>query len=150
MPRLFDAAEGMSSSVDCRDLFHDVSTDDVRQVVDANANFGFLYNTGFYGTACEEWNAGEVDPSFNEPVTADIPTLVLAGRFDPVTPPDDSKRVADHLDNATYVEFDGTGHGVFRAHECAQRRTVEFINDPTAPLDTQCATEIGPPDFPVP
>jgi pimeloyl-ACP methyl ester carboxylesterase len=72
---------------------------------------------------------------------------VLAGSYDPVTPPAGSQRVAAHLAHATFVEFDGTGHGVFRTNPCADQLVTTFFNNPTAPLDTSCKTTIGPPNF---
>ncbi len=45
-----------------------------------------------------------------QPVVSDLPTLVLSGLFDPVTPPVYGRMAASHLVNGFYVEFDGVGH----------------------------------------
>jgi len=147
--QIFDASDGVYYSVDCRDRLHDATTDKVAAVVDANPDFGFLYQLN--STAgCATWNNGATDASFNQLVSSDIPTLVLAGSYDPITPPSGSKRVADNLAHATYVEFDGTGHGVFRTNPCADQLVLSFVAQPSAPLDTSCVSTVGPPAFHLP
>ena len=118
-------------------------------MVDANPDFGFLYELNSLA-GCATWNNGAADASFNQLVSSDIPTLVLAGSYDPITPPSGSKRVADHLTHATYVEFDGTGHGVFRTNPCADQLVLSFVAQPSDPLDTSCVSTVGPPSFQLP
>ena len=60
------------------------------------------------------------------------------------------KRVADNLSHATYVEFDGTGHGVSRTNACADQLVLSFVDQPSTPLDTSCVSTIGPPAFQLP
>jgi pimeloyl-ACP methyl ester carboxylesterase len=38
-------------------------------------------------TQCKVWQVEATDPVENEPVVSDIPTLLLAGDYDPITPP---------------------------------------------------------------
>ena len=42
-------------------------------------------------------DAGEADDEANEPLTSDIPTLVLAGELDPITPPRWGQEIAEGL-----------------------------------------------------
>ena len=37
---------------------------------------------------CDIWKAPAAEPGVAEPVRSAVPTLVLAGRFDPITPPE--------------------------------------------------------------
>ena len=46
--------------------------------------------------ACEFWPEGKVEPAFYEPVTSNMPTLVLSGELDPVTPPVWGEQIAKH------------------------------------------------------
>jgi pimeloyl-ACP methyl ester carboxylesterase len=78
-------------------------------------------------------------------VRSKIPTLVFAGSLDPITPPDDSKRVAGELRNAVYVELAGLGHGVTRVSDCARAIRQEFLTDPDDEPDLSCADEPAPP-----
>ena len=146
---LFDSAEGMYYSVDCRDRFHDVTDADVVTLVDHDPHYGLLYQSSSV-SGCQAWNAGAVDAQFNQLVGSDIPTLVLAGRYDPVTPPAGTKRVADHLGHATFAEFDATGHGVFRRNACASQLVTTFFDQPTTPPNTACVASVGPPKFQTP
>jgi pimeloyl-ACP methyl ester carboxylesterase len=87
---------------------------------------------------CDVWGAKEADPIENQPVTSDIPTLVLSGEFDPVTPPAWGKQVVESLDNAFYVEFPNLGHFVFAERRCARDIVTDFLSDTTTAPDSNC------------
>ena len=87
---------------------------------------------------CRRWGAGTANPIENQPVESDIPTLVLAGRFDPITPPEFGRIVAERLENAWYVEFPTLGHGVTATEGCPQSVTLAFLADPGTHPDTSC------------
>jgi pimeloyl-ACP methyl ester carboxylesterase len=141
--QLFAMAEGMRDAVNCRDRLHDITIEQVTQAVEARPELAFGHLIGSQAN-CQVWAVGAVDESFAELVRSDIPTLVLAGTYDPVTPPIDGARVAALLPNSTFVEFDATGHGVFRSNPCADRLVTQFFAAPTDPLDTTCVDSIGP------
>jgi len=44
--------------------------------------------------ACQVWNQTPPDPRENQPVTSEVPALVMAGEYDPITPPDWGRQVA--------------------------------------------------------
>jgi pimeloyl-ACP methyl ester carboxylesterase len=46
---------------------------------------------------CALWPRGPVDPDLHSPLHSDIPTLLLSGEADPVTPPEDAARAARGL-----------------------------------------------------
>lgn len=99
---------------------------------------------------CEQWGADTAVPLENEPVTSDIPTLILAGEYDPITPPAWGEQVQANLSNATFYEFPGTGHGVSLTGECAISVVESFLAEPTAVPDTTCISELGGPAFVTP
>ena len=74
------------------------------------------------------------------PVRSDVPTLVLAGSSDVVTPPAWGRLVADALADAGHVELPGLGHGVLGMNECSRRVTLAFLDEPSGTLDASCAT----------
>ena len=90
---------------------------------------------------CENWPVEEADPSVKEPLVSDIRTLVLAGEFDPVTPPEYGQLVASYLSNSTFFEFPGVGHDVL-SNACARAMGGAFIDDPTQPPDATCLAEM--------
>jgi hypothetical protein len=98
---------------------------------------------------CEMWGAGTADALENAPVMSDIPTLILAGEYDPITPPAWGELVQQSLSNAYYYEFTGTGHGVSLSGDCAQSVVESFWADPASEPATACLADIGSPTFTV-
>ncbi|MCQ3938611.1 MAG: alpha/beta hydrolase, partial [Chloroflexi bacterium] len=73
------------------------------------------------------------------------PTLVLAGGVDPITPPVWALEAAVGLSAAQVVIIPGAGHSVIDSGECAQSLGIAFLNNPTAALDTSCASNFTVP-----
>lgn len=92
---------------------------------------------------CESWDAGHADPSANEPVYSDIPTLIMTGEFDPITPPEWGRHVAETLTRAYAFEYPGVGHGASNIVGCPQDMFLAFLNDPTSPPDDACIAGMG-------
>jgi pimeloyl-ACP methyl ester carboxylesterase len=95
---------------------------------------------------CATWAVAPGAPFENAPVVSDLPTLVLAGQFDPITPPSQGYRAAETLGHATVVEFPGYGHGVL-SEGCAMTIMAAFVDNPAAPVDTSCVVAMGPASF---
>lgn len=91
---------------------------------------------------CEAWEVDTADPIENEPVLSDIPTLVLSGEFDPVTPPSWGMQVADNLSNSFFVQFPNLGHYVFAERSCARDIIADFLEDPVLEPDSSCTNFI--------
>jgi pimeloyl-ACP methyl ester carboxylesterase len=76
--------------------------------------------------------------------------LVLAGQYDPVTSPEDSKHASETLSHSTFVLFPGMGHGtVFASPECPEIIFRAFLAAPTSTVDTSCVAAMGPPNWAV-
>lgn len=99
---------------------------------------------------CEMWASGEADAVENEPVTSDIPTLVLAGQYDPITPPKWGEQIANHLTNAQFVTFPGLGHGVNADDPCALAISMAFFDAPESAVNSACVADMTSPQFNVP
>jgi pimeloyl-ACP methyl ester carboxylesterase len=78
----------------------------------------------------------------NEPVRSAIPTLVLAGAYDPITPPAWGQQVAATLDNAFFYEFPGVGHGVLRGSDCGRELAAAFVMAPAEPALPVCLPQL--------
>ncbi len=97
--------------------------------------------------ACAFWPRGTVDESFYEPLKSDIPTLVMSGEVDPVTPPEWGEQVAATLSNSKHVVIPGTGHTA-GGTGCGQRIMRSFIEKGSLDgLDTTCTGKIKRPAF---
>ncbi|VAW40384.1 hypothetical protein MNBD_CHLOROFLEXI01-2356 [hydrothermal vent metagenome] len=99
---------------------------------------------------CGFWGAGVADGIENEAVSSDIPTLILAGEYDPITPPSWGQQVQTGLSNATFYEFPGTGHGVSISGECAVELLESFWANPEGTPDATCLATVAAPAFIVP
>lgn len=97
---------------------------------------------------CESWRSGQADSIENEPVVSEIPTLILEGEFDPITPPEWGELTAEMLVNSFYYEFPGIGHGIMRNSGCGLQIGIDFLNDPTAAPSSNCIDLIPAPYFP--
>jgi pimeloyl-ACP methyl ester carboxylesterase len=87
---------------------------------------------------CRNWQVKQADPSVKLPLVSDVPTLVLTGEFDPVTPPEYGQLVASKLRNGYYFNLSGAGHNVIAASECARQVAGAFFNDPTHVPEAAC------------
>jgi pimeloyl-ACP methyl ester carboxylesterase len=78
------------------------------------------------------------------PLVSSVPTLVLAGELDPVTPPAYGAEIVRHLSRARLLVAPGQGHGVSRVG-CVPELLREFIARPDPPvLDAACLQRLGP------
>jgi pimeloyl-ACP methyl ester carboxylesterase len=100
-----------------------------------------LIEYGFFGI-CENWPVAEADPSVKDPVVSDIPTLILEGEFDPVTPMAFAEEVARHLSNSYLYLFPGVGHNILLGSPCARDIANQFLADPASEPDAGCIDEM--------
>lgn len=96
---------------------------------------------------CAAFNVEPLPAAVDDPVVSDIPTLVLNGHFDPITPPSNGAQAAETLANSFLFVFPNTGHGAFQAEECATDITDAFIDSPTVKPDDSCIGKLTPPKF---
>lgn len=99
---------------------------------------------------CERWNVEPLGPSVDEPVVSEIPTLILSGRFDPITPPAFGETAAETLVQGYPYTFAHTGHGAAFTGPCADQVMQDFLDTPTVPPDASCMALHPYPDFLVP
>lgn len=121
-------------AVECRDRPH------YRDPLPAGANV--LDRLQPYGL-CSDWS--ETGPAPLVPIGTAVPTLVLAGEFDPVTRPSQSQHVAAVIGpNAHWVEIPRIGHNVRAFSPCGTKIVANFIDNPAQVPDTSCADRAAP------
>jgi len=101
-------------------------------------------------SACAEWPRRELPPGHRETVQSTVPTLILVGEHDPVTPPRWGRELAAQLTRAKLVVVPGGGHS-FRGLAgagCVLELITAFIES-AAPerLETGCLTGVRRPPF---
>lgn len=143
-PTLF--YEGMGLSVSCADIVpgNDPTAYDAAVASLQSAYFRTYFENSRLDTIprfielCALWNAAEEDPVANLPLSSDIPTLVFAGQFDPVTPPVWAQGVAESLTNSFYYEVPAHGHGVTVFSACPVNIMKAFLDDPRVAPRSDC------------
>jgi pimeloyl-ACP methyl ester carboxylesterase len=96
---------------------------------------------------CQLWNVQPVPAAQWQPVTSAIPTLILAGEYDPATPPGYGMLAARTLSKSYFFQFLGTGHGVVGRNYCANSMFVAFLELPNTQPDSTCMSGVGEPFF---
>lgn len=95
---------------------------------------------------CGDWS--EIGPAPRVPIGTAVPTLVLAGEFDPVTRPSQSQHMASQIGpHARWVAFPRIGHNVRAFSPCGAKIAADFIDNPAQPPDTSCANRAAPVRF---
>ena len=134
-------AEGMFNALECQEEVAYNNVDDLYAAAE-----GVRPEIGDYEIAggedmyflCETWIVEPAPAIENEAVVSDIPTLVLAGEFDPVTPPSWGAIAASTLSNSYFYTIPGLGHGVTDANDCVVSITQQFLANPMTEPDASC------------
>ena len=136
--------DGMFYAVACTEDAPLISGEQAAQRAQGSV-FGDL--TVEFVETCGEWPRGEVSEDFREPVVSDVPTLILSGAADPITPPRHAETVAESLSNELHLVFEGMGHGNL-ASRCSLKIFQDFLESASVEeLNTVCAEGIQPPPF---
>lgn len=99
---------------------------------------------------CALWQVDPADPIESQPIVSAIPTLVLAGEYDPITPPAWGKEAARYLSNSHFYQFPGAGHGVINTSACSLSIGGAFISQPDQAPDASCIADLTEPNFEMP
>ena len=88
---------------------------------------------------CENWPVAPAPIEVKDPVSSDVPALILQGAYDPSTPVYMGRRAARELENDIYVLVPQKGHGTWvNADDCVGQIATAFVQDPEAELDLSC------------
>jgi pimeloyl-ACP methyl ester carboxylesterase len=88
---------------------------------------------------CKSWGIELLPRTDLEPIVSDIPTLLLSGDFDPITPPEYAAKLLPTLSNGRHVIFPGGEHGQAVTNSCANDIIGSFLDTPTGEIDVSCA-----------
>jgi pimeloyl-ACP methyl ester carboxylesterase len=96
---------------------------------------------------CNIWDVKQLGPSADQPVDSNIPTLILSGDFDPITPPSYGQKAAETLPNSFVYVFPAGGHGQALDGPCQDSVILAFLENPTQAPDASCINKISQPVF---
>jgi pimeloyl-ACP methyl ester carboxylesterase len=106
-----------------------------------------MWGTLVQADSCARWPSAEPDGALDEPVTSDIPTLVLVGQFDPNATAAGARLLASTLTTAQVYEVPGATANVLGHSDCAREIRNSFVSDPEREPDTTCLTAASPHRF---
>jgi pimeloyl-ACP methyl ester carboxylesterase len=131
---------GLLFNITCNEDYPRISLTDFEQ--DAKNNFGGDDSHSTFKMTCPLWPQYRPSEAFYQPVTADIPTLILSGELDPVTPPSNGEYTAKSLPNNHHIVVKNAAHTVALS-TCASDIINEFLTSlkPKA-LDESCLDDV--------
>lgn len=100
--------------------------------------------------ACKAWTAAKPDPENLAPVVSDIPTLIVSGERDPVTPPSDGEKTVRSLSHGVHVVIPDGAHSMSGTKEwkCEEEMFLQLLETgSTEGLDTSCVARMRRPEF---
>ncbi len=90
---------------------------------------------------CSFWNVAPLPPTVDQPVSSTIPTLVLSGAFDPITPPSYAQTAAQTLSQSYFFLIPVGGHGEVTSGACQDSIFLQFLDNPNKKPDGTCAAQ---------
>ncbi len=92
---------------------------------------------------CSVWPPGVLQEQMKAPLNSAVPTLVLSGEFDPITPPAYGEAVMPGLSQAKHIVAPGQGHGTL-PRGCIPRLVLEFVESADiSAVDDSCTQYLG-------
>lgn len=132
----------MNYSVDAYEelpFFDESDLDKAIEQSEFESAFSF-YNLGV--KLLSDWHSYRATNIENQPVVSKIPTLMLSGSLDQVTPPSNATRALKYLTNGYEVIFLDESHNFL--NPCLFEITEEFINNPNQKPEISCSSERKP------
>ncbi|MGP1394293.1 MAG: alpha/beta hydrolase [Inquilinaceae bacterium] len=131
-------ASGQHFSVQCADNWFP----DISETFEAAAReyypYGGTARTYLYSAVCHNWFPEGPPPVDLSPVSSDIPTLILNGGYDIVTPMEWGVDTARRLPRSQTITIDAGGHIQLFDVSCVIKAAVTFLNDPSADMGAFC------------
>jgi pimeloyl-ACP methyl ester carboxylesterase len=105
---------------------------------------GYLrVNDEYIQILCEEWAIPPKPDATRLPPTSDVPTLIISGEVDPITPPENGEMAAFYLPNSLHLIIPEMGHNNF-AKGCMPRIVRDFLEAGSVQnLDSTCIDQIA-------
>jgi pimeloyl-ACP methyl ester carboxylesterase len=123
------------------------SREGMQKVVDG-LKFRFLAQSTYVDTTtydlCAYLPPALPSPGFHDPVTSDIPTLVMYGFNDTQTSTEEALLAAEGLSRVTTLGFPEAGHAALVFSQCAKDIGLAFVERPGEELATDCIATLKP------
>ncbi len=153
-----DLSMGMYTSMSCHEQVYATSPEELAADLAVFPPLEAFAHSVIYGSPenlfniCETWGAAPFAAAGNQPLVSSLPTLILAGEYDPATPPIYGAQIDASLLSSYFVEIPGQGHSLSTSaiDSCPMDIALAFMRNPDAAPDTACVAEMGAPWFVIP
>jgi pimeloyl-ACP methyl ester carboxylesterase len=144
-------AVGMYQSVECASFARSdtVVSDATRRLPVELGAVGRTHLSSFVSD-CRTWGVPARSPSTRQRVRSKIPTLLISGSLDPITPPAYAAHAGATLSRSRHITIAGAGHSVLVQSSCARRAARSFFRTPRPSIAIPCAHESTAMRFVVP
>ena len=95
---------------------------------------------------CRSWPVATAPAVANQVVSSNVPTLLLSGQINPVTPPAWAQAAAASLQASFAFELTGLSHITIRS-ACARSIIAEFLANPARRPAAGCLAQLAPVQF---
>lgn len=130
-----DFSLGVYLTVLCRDEVPFVDRSALADSLRGDAAYQAVFGSNPYFDACAAWDVPAADAVMGEPVSGDVPVLILTGQFDPHSPTPVAEEAASQLSRAYVVEVPGQGHNVLGTGDCGVSIRNVWVDHPESPPD---------------
>jgi pimeloyl-ACP methyl ester carboxylesterase len=131
-------AMGMLLCVTCAEDLDRITEDEIIKIA-SNTDMGDG-RVRRQKAVCEFWPRSEIPDDYEDPVSLDVPVLLISGTLDPVTPPQWGEESSRHLPNSLHLVVPGA-HGVNNG--CLVEIQKQFLDIGTVEgLDISCTEEL--------
>jgi pimeloyl-ACP methyl ester carboxylesterase len=129
------------NSVHCADDILHESIEDAQNSYNALAfpQLTDLVESQGMANRCENWLVEPQPIEVKDPVSSNVPALILQGAYDGPTPIYMGQTANSELENSTFVLIPQQGHGTWTsAGSCVGQIATAFLLDPETELDLSC------------
>ena len=138
--------DGLYNSIECRETWSVVDRAARRRIIESNGVYSLNARLSKSLAFCQIWRVPAAPAEERQPVKSEIPTLLLSGGYDWLTPSTWGREAAKSLSSSRHVVFRAQGHGVVVQDPCAGRLRDNFIDDPDPKRAPPCRSDT-PPNF---
>ncbi len=142
------SAEGLYLSITCSEDVPFIKSKDTKRLT--KNTFMGDYRVAQQKQACANWVRGAIPDDFLQPVRSDVPALIVAGEWDPVTPVTMAKEIARHLPNSQLVVVPQMSHMSWGLsnEQCLDEIIIAFIRSSgRATVNKDCVSGMAPPPY---
>ena len=104
-------------------------------------DFSSFIILGMDEAICEVMRPQSPPEGYFRAVESEIPTLILAGEFDPVCPPLFAEITSATLPKSTVIIVPGASHAAINADNCIRTIATDFLLEPNKQPNTECVAK---------